>query len=111
MSVLEATGSVRRALISAGEANNTLVAAVEGYRIRVLSYFVTTDGAVNIRFESESGGTALTGVMPLAAAGSQQQVTFSPCGHFETAVGELLNLELSDDTKNVTGHLVYQLVK
>lgn len=83
------------AVISAASSgDNTLVAAVTGKVIRVTSLHLVSSGTVSVRFESGAGGTALTGVMPLIAQ-SILQVPFDPTGHFQTASGVLLNLELS----------------
>ncbi|MFQ5705545.1 MAG: hypothetical protein ACE5HT_16190, partial [Gemmatimonadales bacterium] len=64
----EVQSEVQYAIIDgAATPNNTVVAAVTGSRIRVLSLFVIAAGAVTVRFESGAGGTALTGQMVLAA--------------------------------------------
>lgn len=89
--------------------NNTLVAAVAGKKIRVLGFFLVAAGAVNARFESDADGTALTGVMTLAAASDGVSSGFNPIGWFETVAGELLNLELSAAV-SVDGVLAYVLV-
>jgi len=74
--------------------DNTIVAAVASKKIRVLNVMLISAGTVAVRFESGASGTALTGQMQLTA-----QIGFAPgfdpTGHFETAVGALLNLELS----------------
>lgn len=101
-------GRVRKsAVIAASSAgDNTLVAAVAGKRIRVISLsLVASGGANSIRFESGASGTALTGVMDIADNG-QYTLNFNPSGHFETAKGALLNLELSAATA-VGGVLTY----
>lgn len=85
--------------------NNTLVAAVSGKKIRVLSYIIVLGAATTIRFESSADGTALTGQMEIAA-NSGIGASFNPLGHFETVAGELLNLELSG-ANNADGHLSY----
>ena len=88
--------------------NNTLVAAVTGKKIRVLSYVLVATTAVAVRFESAAGGTALTGVMTLAA-GVPLVVNLEREGHFETVAGELLNMELGGAVQ-VSGHMTYCLV-
>lgn len=88
--------------------NNTLVAAVTGKKIRVLAFLLVAAGAVSARFESDADGTALTGVMSLAA-NAVVEASHNPAGWFETAAGELLNLELSGAV-SVDGVLVYALV-
>lgn len=98
---------IKRAIIdNATSGDNTLVAAVTGKRIRVLSLFVIMTGtAVTIRFESGAGGTALTGQMQPTQGGGFV-LPFNPVGWFETAAGALLNLELSG-AQSVDGCLVY----
>jgi len=86
--------------------DNTLVAAVTGRRIRVLAAaLVASGGANSVRFESGAGGTALTGVMDLAADG-QLLLPYNAAGWFQTAAAALLNLELSAAT-SVAGSLTY----
>lgn len=91
---------------AASSGDNTIVAAVTGKRIRVLAGSLTMTGTlVTIRFESGAGGTALTGQMqPLA--GHTITLPFSPVGHFQTAAGELLNMELGG-AQSVDGWIVY----
>jgi hypothetical protein len=85
--------------------DNEIVAAVTGKKIRVLSGCLVATGAVTVRFESGAGGTALTGQMSLAA--NQDLVLgFDPLGHFETAAGQALNLELGGAV-SVDGWLNY----
>lgn len=87
--------------------NTTLVAAVTGKKIRVLAAaLVTGSVTVTVRFESNAGGTALTGAMRLDGS-SILVFPLNGFGWFETAVGELLNLELNAAAL-VRGALVYQ---
>lgn len=90
---------------NASSGDNTLVAAVTSKKIRVLQAALVATAAVNVRFESGAGGTALTGVINLAANGGFV-LPFSPIGWFETASNTLLNLELSGAT-SVDGVLAY----
>ena len=91
----------------AGNGNNTLVAAVTGKKIRVLSMTLTMSGTtVTWAFQSGAGGTALTGTMGPIAQGQTVVWPFSPVGHFETAAATLLNLSLSG-AQAVAGSLVY----
>jgi hypothetical protein len=97
---------VKRAVIDhATSGDNTLVAAVTGKKIRVLSCVLISNGTCSIRFESGAGGTALTGQMNLVA-NVGFSTGYSPVGHFETAAGELLNLEISAAV-SVDGWLAY----
>ena len=108
--MLASTGPVKFAVIDAATSgDNTLVAAVTGKKIRVLSLFLVASAAVTVRFESGAGGTALTGQMSLAANGVLS-LPFNEQGHFETAAAALLNLELNGAT-SVDGALTYQEVK
>lgn len=100
---------VRAAIDGATSGNNTLVAAVAGKRIRVLSLVaVMTGTAVTIRFESAADGTALTGQMQPSAGGGFV-LNFNPHGWFETLSGQLLNMELSG-AQSVDGCLTYVLI-
>ena len=95
------------AVISASSSgNNTLVAAVTGKKIRVVAYNFMGAGAVNAKFQSGAGGTDLTGLKYLDAAGGGICAPYNPAGWFETAVATLLNLNLSTDIA-VGGELVY----
>lgn len=93
---------------AAASGNNTLVAPVAGKKIRVLGFFIVAASAVTARFESDADGTALTGQMDLTADQAAAP-GFNPLGWFETAAGELLNLELSGAV-SVDGALTYVLV-
>lgn len=94
---------------AAGNGDNEIVAAVAGKHIRVVAGSLTMTGtAVTIRFESGAGGTALTGQMtPLQ--GHTIPMPYCPVGHFQTAKGESLNLELGG-AQSVDGWIVYQEV-
>lgn len=84
----------RAAIAAASSGDNTLVAAVTGKRIRVIFMDLLASDAVNARFESAAGGTALTGLHYLAANGGWVW-PYNPAGWIETLAGQLLNLELS----------------
>ena len=74
--------------------DNTIVAAVSGKKIRVLSLVLVASGTTTVRFEAGASGTALTGQMALVA-NTGFALPFNPVGWFETSSGALLNLELS----------------
>jgi hypothetical protein len=106
MTVAGASVTPKFAVIDVASAgDNTLIAAVVGKKIRVLSYTIIASADVTVRFESGAGGTALTGQMQVAGNGGVH-VAYSSVGHFETATNTLLNLELSGAT-SVDGHLTY----
>lgn len=105
----------RVAISAAASGDNTLIAAVAGLKIKVLGLVMFAGGAVATRFESNAGGTALTGVITLSAAGvglgnDSLILPMAPPGYhwFETVAGQLLNLELGGAVQ-VSGFLVYQL--
>jgi hypothetical protein len=91
------------AISAPNSGNNEVVAAVSGKKIRVLGYVLVASGAVNAKFRSTN--TDKTGLLYLAQNGGVS-APFSPVGHFETAAGEALNLNLSGSVA-VGGHLVY----
>lgn len=97
---------VKFAAISGGAGDTTVVAAVAGKKIRVLSYYIRQSAAGTLRWESATGGTALTGVMVTTTADLVASAEFNPFGHFETVAGQLLNLE--QGTAAGMGHLCYQ---
>lgn len=102
----ETTLTPKFAIIDAADSgNNTLVAAVAGKKIRVLLLVLVAAGTVNVRLESGADGTAMTGQINLVV-NTGFAPGFCPVGHFETAVGALLNLELSAAI-SVDGWLVY----
>ena len=80
-------------IAAASTGDNTLVAAVVGKKIRVLSLVLLSTANQTVRFESGASGTALTGQMELAADAALV-LPFNPEGWFETAAAALLNLEL-----------------
>ena len=97
-------------IAAAAAGDNTLVAAVAAEKIRVLAAVLVASGGANtVRFESDAGGTALTGLMDLAADG-QLILPLNGFGWFETVAGELLNLDLSAATL-VAGALVYEEIE
>lgn len=89
--------------------DNTLVAAVTGKKIRVVSLaLVATGGANTVRLGSAASGQAMTGAMDLPSDG-QLVLPYNPAGWCETVAGDLLNLELSAATA-VAGTLGYVTV-
>jgi hypothetical protein len=93
------------AISGATSGNNTLVAAVTGKKIRVLSYVINSVSAVTVRFEDGAGGTALSGVMSLPSTNTIV-ANHNPLGWFETTAATLLNMELGAALQ-VSGHLSY----
>ena len=87
--------------------DNEVVAAQAGYKIRVLAYNFTSNGAVNAKWRSAT--TDISGRSFMDAAGKGKVAPFNPVGWVETAAGEALNLNLSAAIA-VEGELVYVLV-
>lgn len=86
---------------TAASGQTALVSAVTGQKIKVVSYTVVASAAVTVQFQS--GSTALTGAMALAANGG---VSASGNHLFETAVNTALNINLGSAVQ-VSGHLAY----
>lgn len=98
-------GPPKFAVIDATTGDTTIVAAVTGKKIRVLSYVVTAaNSSSTARFESGAGGTSLSGVLRLLNV-TAFVAPFNPMGYFETLSGEALSLEVTGG--DVDGHLTY----
>jgi hypothetical protein len=102
---------VKRAAINASAGgNNEIVAAVSGKSIAVLAMMLMAADSVTATVYSDvqSGGTALSGPLPLGASGGF--VLPAPADPvacwFKTATGKKLNLYLSA-AKQVSGVVVY----
>ena len=103
---LPGVGEIKYAIVDeATSGNNTLVAAVSGKKILLLSCMMIAAGSVNIRFEDGAGGTALSGQMNVTT-NSGFTAPFNPGGWCVTSVNTLLNLELSAAI-SVDGFLSY----
>jgi hypothetical protein len=89
--------------VAAG-AETTVLAAVTGKKIRVLSYVVGLDATGSFLFNSDTAGTALTGVVPVVIDTSVSS-GFNPMGHFETVSGELLSIVTVGGAAD--GHITY----
>jgi hypothetical protein len=85
-----------------------LVAAQATKSIRVLQFVIVSNGAVNIKFQSHVTPTDLTGLFYLIA-NTGVSSGFSPVGHFQTAAGEALDINLSQAIA-VGGYLTYTLI-
>jgi hypothetical protein len=103
----DAESNVKFATISASMSGNTsVVSAVTGRKLRVLSYTYVVEGAVDVKFTDESGD--LTGAMTHGTEGEGVAVA-ATAGLFETTAGEALRINLSANI-NVRGHLSYKEV-
>lgn len=93
-----------KVIAASSSGDNPLVTGVALKKIRVLNYVVSVSAAVNAKFQSSTAGD-LTGLFYFAA-NSGAVSGFSYVGHFETAAGEDLQLNLSGAVP-VGGHLLY----
>lgn len=84
--------------------NNTIVSAVTGKKLRVLSYKLSANGAVNAKWLSGTT-TDLTG-FSYFASNSLEVAPFNPIGWFETSASALLTISLSGSVA-VGGHMTY----
>jgi hypothetical protein len=92
-------------IVASASGATTVVAAVTSKKIRVLSYVLVANAAVNTKFQSHVTPTDLTGLEYLGSNGGVS-AGFSPAGHFETVAGEALDINLSGAVA-VGGHLTY----
>ena len=91
----ESNAPLKFATIAASSSgNNTVVSAVTGKKIRVVSGQLMSNGTVNAKWQSGAGGTDITGLAYLVANVGYIIPTNAE-GNFETAAGALLNLNLS----------------
>ena len=101
-----AYGTVQYATISATTSGDTqIVPAVSGKRIRVIAYAVIANATVSIKFRS--GTTDITGSMRVVEGGGIAHAYDG--GLFQTAVGQALNINLSNNA-TVGGYVVYREV-
>lgn len=91
-------------VVASASAATQVVALVSSKKIRVLSWSLVTNGAVNVKWQSHTAGD-ITGLHYFAANGGISS-GFCPVGHFETTAGEALDINLSSATA-VGGSLVY----
>jgi hypothetical protein len=94
--------------------DNQIIAGVAGKTIRVLSYTLTINGAVNVYWKSGTSGTGtnttLTGPLYGASAGGGEVATGPPGVEplFWCVVGDGLYLNLSGAVA-VGGHVTYAI--
>lgn len=91
-------------IAASSSGDNTLVSGVGSKKIRVLNYVLMSNGTVNAKFQSSTGGD-ITGLLYLIA-NTGASSGYAPTGHFETVAGEDLQLNLSAAIA-VGGHLSY----
>lgn len=84
---------------------SSVVPLVAGKKIRVLKWDLVASAAVNVKWQSHTTPTDLTGLYYCGANGGLAP-GFCPVGHFETVAGEALDLNLSAAVP-VGGSLTY----
>ncbi len=92
-------------IVASASGATEVVAAVGGKRIRVLRWSLSSNGDVNVKWQSHFTPTDLTGLHYLtqfASAGG----SYCPVGIFQTVSGEALDINLSGSVA-VGGELVY----
>ncbi len=95
--------------VAADQTDSSLVAAVSGSSIRVVSYFFVVGAVATVLFES-GNSTALTGVESFAANGIGNFSGTCLAPAFETVSGAALTLTNVGAGGDVRGHLAYVLV-
>lgn len=95
---------IKRAVINASTsgAGNTIIAAVENKKIRVLNYMIIAAGTVTVTWFSDTD--ALSGALPFVV--NTGAMADSDNGVLETGVGKALKMTLSGAVA-VTGHISY----
>ena len=107
--------SARRSMpiVASSSGNNELVAAVPGVIVRVTGFFVgLSAGGSDVAFRFRSASTSITGAinLPDGGQGSYGSIPQDRDGCLcQTAVGEPLNIHLSDSVA-VGGWLIYEQV-
>lgn len=97
---------LKRAIVNvaASQTDSTVVAAVTGYKIRVVAYYMVSGGtATNVTFQSNS-----TAIAPLVADGANGGIVLpiNEAGWFETTVSEAL--KVTTGAGSTTGiHVLY----
>jgi hypothetical protein len=86
-----------------GTGTTSIVAAVSGKKIAVVSFLVT--GTANSTMTFKSATTAITGDMNLVSASLQLVGPYNPDAHFQTASGEALQITASAGT--AAGYVTY----
>lgn len=93
------------AIAASGSGATTIVAAVSSKKLRIVSYVLSFNAAVNAKWVSHTTTGTATGLI-YGGTNSQVPSGFCPVGFFETVAGEALDLNLSGNVA-VGGHLTY----
>ena len=102
-----ATGNIQyksKVINETNSGDKQIVAAVTSTAINVHAFVVTVTAAGVYRWESGAGGTALTGIMNVAADDTIV-FPFSEVPWFSAAVGVALSMEVG--AGDIDGHIIY----
>lgn len=94
-------------LVATASGDTTVVAAVTGYKIRVIAYDFLVSANVDVKFKS--GSTDITGLYSVPVRGGKVD-NENESGWFETAASEALKINLSAAV-TLGGTLTYILVE
>lgn len=92
-------------IVASSSGATQVVAAVTLKKIRVIGVVLLVNAAVNVKFQSHTTPTDLTGLAYLGDKGGFAP-GYLPKGHFETLIGEALDINLSGAVA-VGGWLIY----
>jgi hypothetical protein len=92
-------------ITASSSGGNTVVSAVGGKKIRVLKWSLSFSGTVNIKWQSHTTPTDITG-LHYGVANATAGGAYCPLGHFQTVTGEALDINLSGAVA-VGGELTY----
>lgn len=104
-----ASGGIKAIITASISGATTIVAAVGGKKIRVVSMQLTVNAAVNVKWQSHVTPTDLSGLAYFAANGGYV-LPYNPEGWFlDTTIGEALDINLSAAVA-IGGSLTYVTV-
>lgn len=92
-------------IVASSSGATTLVSLVSSKKIRVLALYLTSNGTVNVKFQSHVTPTDLTGLAYLVA-NTGFVLPYNPVGWFQSISGEALDINLSGNIA-VGGALAY----
>lgn len=85
----------------------TVVTGVPGRKLRVMAANVIASNIVNVKWQTQTGPSDLTGLAYLTTNGGYI-LAYNPIGWFETVIGDGLLINLSSGVP-VGGHITYIL--
>lgn len=105
-----ARGLIKSLAITGTSTGGTVVPAVSGCKLRLLTITITTDTAGNISIKDNADTpNVLVGPMPLDSNGGFS-LPWNPEGHGDTATGKQLDVLLSNAATTFGGVVTYQVL-